>query len=59
MTTEHTVLIEMKVGDYMRLNCWDVWRMPTGWVMAMERGEHMTSVFVPDVLNVEVKNHHS
>lgn len=45
----------MKTGDRIKLDIWDIWRMPTGWVMAVDSGSNMTSVFVPDILNVEAK----
>ena len=50
----HAQLTNMEVGDRIKLDMWDVWRMPTGWVMAIDKpGGAITSVFVPDVLNVE------
>jgi hypothetical protein len=61
MKTVHTQLNEMKIGEKIKLDIWDVWRMPTGWVMAIDGGvAFSTSVFVPDVLNVEshVTNHY-
>jgi hypothetical protein len=62
-TTQDTTakqLHEMKVGDRIKMDVWDVWRVPTGWVMAIDGGVGMTSVFVPDVVNVEanVTNHY-
>jgi hypothetical protein len=48
-------LNNMKTGDRIKLDIWDIWRMPTGWVMAVDSGSNMTSVFVPDILNVEAK----
>jgi hypothetical protein len=52
-------LQQMEVGDRIRMDVWDVWRMPTGWVITIDGTDvsAMTSVFVPDVLNVEVGNY--
>jgi hypothetical protein len=48
-------LNKMEIGDRIKFDVWDVWRMPTGWVMAIDAGAGLgiTSVFVPDVLYVD------
>ena len=49
-------LQEMEVGDFIKYGCRDILRMPTGWVLSVDTGgTGVTSVFVPDVLNVQAQ----
>ena len=50
-----TKLDEMKVGDMIKLDWWNIHRMPTGLVMSVDSGASVTIVFVPNVLNVETR----
>ena len=49
-------LHEMEIGDTIKYKYWDVLKMPTGWVLSVDAGgTGVTSVFVPDVLNVQAQ----
>ena len=41
-------LLTMKIGDRIKFDVWDIWRVPGGWIFGCDGGESgMVSIFVP------------
>ena len=40
-------LYNMKIGDKIGLDVFDVWRVPNGWIFGIDMGETATIQFVP------------
>lgn len=42
-------LRSMQVGERMKFDIWDVWKVPGGWLFSMGTGESYHGTFVSDV----------
>ena len=40
-------LYTMKLGEKIKFDIWDVWRVPGGWLFALDTGADSLSQFVP------------
>lgn len=40
-------LYAMKLGEKIKFDIWDVWRVPGGWIFALDAGTSAITTFVP------------
>lgn len=45
---EEHKLFKMNLGDRIKLDIWEVWRVPGGWIFANDSGPSTMCTFVPN-----------